>query len=49
VNGVDGDYAAFAQAGKRRNHHLSAGGEGDGAIEFEGRAFDFRPDPLGAQ
>ena len=48
VDGVDGDDAAFAQAGKRVDDDSARGGEGDGAVERDGRASVFVADPGGA-
>jgi hypothetical protein len=45
VDGVDGDHAAFAQAGKGGNDDVAAGGEGDGAVEFFWRTVIFCADP----
>ena len=45
VDGVDGDDAAFPQGGERVDHHIAAGGEGDGAVEGDGRTFGIVADP----
>ena len=34
MDGVDGDYAALAQAAQSADDDLAAGGEGDGAVEL---------------
>jgi hypothetical protein len=49
VDGVDGDDAAFAEAGERADDDSTAGREGDGAIECDGRFVVFCADPLGAR
>ena len=46
VDGVDGDDAAFAQAGERADDHVSGGSEGDGAVERDGRAVVLGADPF---
>ncbi len=45
VDGVDGDDAAFAKAGERADDDGSAGSEGDGAVELDGRLVVFGADP----
>ena len=45
MDGVDGDDAAFAQRGERGDHHIAAGGEGDGGVEGDGRTFGVVADP----
>src|ERR1035438_536654 len=49
VDRVDGDDTAFAQAGQRSHYYISAGSEGDGAVEFDGRLVGFASDPFRAQ
>jgi len=36
MNCIDGDHAAFSQAGECADDHFSAGSEGDGAVELDG-------------
>src|SRR5271154_304533 len=49
VDGVDGDDAAFAEAGECADDDSTAGGEGDGAVEFDGRLVVFGADPFCAE
>src|SRR5271157_2118518 len=49
VNGVDGDHTAFSQTGERSHHHISAGREGDGAIQFGRWLVSFGAYPFGSQ
>ncbi|WP_433970147.1 hypothetical protein [Tunturiibacter gelidiferens] len=49
VDGVDGDDAAFAEAGKCADDDSTAGREGDGAVERDGRLVVFGADPLCAR
>ena len=49
MNGVDCHYATFAKACQRADHHISAGGEGDGAIELDWRLFVFVSYPSSAE
>src|SRR5579864_1167531 len=45
VDGVDRNHPSFPQARKRRNHYVSAGRKGHGAIQLQGRLFGLTPDP----
>ncbi len=45
MDGVDGDDAAFAEAGEGAEDDGSAGGEGDGAVEGNGGLGVFCADP----
>ena len=49
MNGVDGNYSAFAKARQRADHHVTAGSEGDGAIQLDGKLIIFASDPGRAQ
>jgi len=49
VDGVDGDDASFAKAGKSADDDGSAGGEGDGAVKLNRRLVVFGADPLCAE
>jgi hypothetical protein len=49
VNGVDGDDAALAQSGESADDDLAAGGEGDGAVELDGRLGVLVANPRGAE
>src|ERR1700728_2671635 len=49
VDGVDGDDAALAKTGECTDDDRSAGGEGDSAIELDGRLFVFVAHPLCAE
>ena len=48
VDGVDGDDAAFSQAGEGADDDDAAGGEGDGAVEVDGGLVVFGAYPCGA-
>jgi len=49
MNGVDGYHSTLAQSGESADDDLSAGSEGDGAIEFGGRLGVFVAHPGGAE
>ena len=42
---IDGNDAAFSQAGKGGDDYVSRGREGDGAIQLDGRLLAFAADP----
>jgi hypothetical protein len=46
VDGVDGEDAAFAEGGESTEDDGSAGSEGDGAVELDGRLVVFGADPF---
>ena len=49
VDGVDGDDAAFAQGCEGGEDDVSAGREGDGGVERDGRALGGVANPRGAE
>jgi hypothetical protein len=49
VDGVDGDDASFAETREGAEDDRSAGGEGDGAVELDGRLVVFGADPSGSE
>jgi hypothetical protein len=49
VDGVDGDDAAFAEAGEGADDDGAAWGEGDGAVKLDGRLVGFGADPVCAE
>ena len=49
VNRVDGDDAAFSQAGERTDHHVAGWGKRDGAIKLDGRTIVLAANPRGAR
>jgi len=49
VDGVDGDDAAFAEAGEGADDDGAGGGEGDGAVKLDWRLVGFGADPVCAE
>jgi hypothetical protein len=49
VDGVDGDDSALAEAGERADDDSTAGGEGNGTVELDGRLVVFCSDPMGTR
>src|SRR5215469_14840182 len=49
VNGVDRHHAALTEARERRKHYISAGGKGDGAVEWDRWLIRFPANPGCAQ